>query len=279
MNRLIVLLGIYILSFSLAAEQEPKQLAQQKIVALTPHLVEMLYAIGAGDRIVGTVEYADYPEAAKNILRIGSYTGVQIEKIIELDPQLIVASRSTNKEDDLKKLESLGYSIFYTEPKQISDISKDVIRLGKVTGLNANANTVANELQQRYLSIIKRYQNTREVKVFYQLWHDPMRTLGPNSWISSMINDCRGKNIFHDASSDYPVVSLESVVMRDPEVIVIPHHSGTALAKKEIWQNWQEIDAVANQRMVVIHGDILHRFTPRALDGLEQLCQAIDSAR
>jgi len=278
--RFILLLSSVSVSINIAAQTPSKDDSKtQKIIALTPHLVEMLYAIGAGDRIKGTVEYADYPESAKSIPRIGSYTGVQLEQIIAIDPDLIVASRGTNKEDDLRKLESLGYKMFYTEPKDISDISKDLLRLGDATDLQNNAKQLVEKLDKRYHKIVTRYQSSKPVKVFYQLWHDPLRTLGPKSWISSMIRDCNGRNIFNESDSDYPVVSMESVVMKNPDVIIIPHHSGSALGKQEIWDKWPEIHAVKSNRLFVIHGDILHRFTPRALDGLEQLCEAINSAR
>ena len=123
------------------------------------------------------------------------------------------------------------------------------------------------------------FKKKSKVKVFYQLWHDPLRTVGPGSWVESLINDCNGENLFNDADSPYPIVSLESVLVKDPQVIIIPHHSGSAGAKKEIWHKWQTIDAVKHKRMFTLNGDLLHRFGPRAVDGLITLCQAIDSAR
>ena len=251
----------------------------KRIIALSPHSVELLYAIGAGDRIVGTVEYANYPESAKEILRIGNYNGIQIEQVIALKPDLIVAWKSGNKAADLEKLESLNIPIFYTSPKDIPEISVDLRKLGEKTGLQANAEVVIKQLTAKYQSIVKNYQNKRPVKVFYQLWHDPFRTVGKGSWIESLIKDCNGENLFNDTSTPYPVVSLESVLVKNPEVIIIPHHSGEIGAKKGIWKDWKEIDAVANQRLFTINGDLLHRYTPRSVDGLAKLCEAIDSAR
>jgi vitamin B12 transport system substrate-binding protein len=269
----LITLVFLLLSVSIAAKPA------QRIIALSPHAVELLYAIGAGDRIVGTVEYADYPEAAKQIPRIGNYTGIQLEQALALKPDLIVAWRSGNKDSDLKKMESLGLNLFYTHPHSISDISKDLIALGELTGLQDNAQQVIAQLEKKYQNIIHRNKEKRPVKVFYQMWHDPIRTVGPKSWVESLIADCNGENIFNDANSDYPLVSLESVLIKNPEVIIIPHHSGNIGAKKSIWDNWPSIDAVKHQRLFVINGDILHRFTPRALDGLEKLCKAIDAAR
>jgi vitamin B12 transport system substrate-binding protein len=266
---------VFFLIFHFIADAKPAQ----RIIALSPHAVELLYAIGAGDRIVGTVEYADYPEEAKKIPRIGNYTGIQLERVLELKPDLIVAWRTGNKDSDLKKMESLGLKLFYTHPQSIKEIKHDLAKLGELIGLSENADKVIADLEQKYQAILKRYKNKRAVKVFYQMWHDPIRTVGPNSWVESLIADCNGENVFNDAGSDYPLVSLESVLIKDPEVIIIPHHSGNIGAKKSVWDNWQTINAVKHNRLFVINGDILHRFAPRAIEGLEQLCQAIDSAR
>ena len=118
----------------------------QKIIALSPHSVEMLFEIGAGDRIIATLEYSDYPEAALKIPRIGNFTGIQIERVVELQPDLIIAWKSGNKATDLVKLESLGFKIFYSQPKTINEISSELLKLGALTGLNDEASTAAEHL-------------------------------------------------------------------------------------------------------------------------------------
>jgi ABC-type Fe3+-hydroxamate transport system substrate-binding protein len=251
----------------------------ERIIALSPHAVEMLFAIGAGDRIVGTVEYADYPEAALKIPRIGNYTGIQLEQVVAMEPDLIVAWKSGNKITDLKKLESLGFNMFYTQPKNIPQIGKDIQRLGELTGLQNKAHKVTQALNQSYQAIKNKYKDTAKVDVFYQLWHDPLRTVGPGSWIQTMITDCNGNNVFNDTNSDYPAVSMESVLVKNPQVIIIPHHSGEVGAKRGIWKQWSMVQAVKHNRLFTLSGDILHRFAPRAVEGLSQLCEAIDSAR
>ncbi|MCP3673622.1 MAG: ABC transporter substrate-binding protein, partial [Gammaproteobacteria bacterium] len=176
----------------------------QKIIALSPHSVEMLYAIGAGDRIIATLEYSDYPEEALKIPRIGNYTGIQIEKIIELQPDLIIGWKSGNKTADLKKIESLGFNIFYSHPQNIDEITLELIKLGELTGLQENAEAASTRISAKYHALKKHYQQYSKVRVFYQLWHDPLRTIGPNNWNESLINDCNGINVFHDASTTYP---------------------------------------------------------------------------
>ena len=251
----------------------------QKIIALSPHAVEMLYAIGAGDRIVATTESSDYPEAALKIPRIGNYTGVQIERIVELQPDLIVAWKGGNKLTDLNKLESLGLPVVYSDPKTIKNISEDIEKLGELTGLKLNAHKISSDLLIRHQMIINQYKDKTKVNVFYQLWDDPLRTVGPNSWVSTLINDCNGNNLFDDANAPYPLISMESVLTRNPQVIIVQHHRKEDDKQKQIWTSWPMIDAVKNDRLMNINPDILLRPTPRALDGLEELCEAISTAR
>ena len=258
---------------------EVKSASAKRIIALSPHSVELLFAIGAGDRIIATLEYADYPEAALKIPRIGNFTGIQIEKVVELQPDLIIAWKSGNKATDLAKLESLGFTIFYSHPQNIQGIAAELAHLGELTGLVEQAQPVIDAMNKKHHLIKQRYQDKNLIRVFYQLWHDPLRTIGPNNWTDALIADCQGKNVFDDGSTAYPVIALENVINKNPEVIIIPHHSGNENSKKQIWESWDNIHAVKHQNIFTINGDLIHRFTPRALDGLDLLCKAIDKAR
>jgi len=271
----LLMLSLFIGQHSAAVQEQDTQ----RIIALSPHAVEMLFAIGAGDRIIATIEYADYPAAALDIPRIGNFTGIQIEKIVALQPDLIIGWKSGNKLADLNKLESLGFKLFYSHPNTITEIRSELIKMGELTGLQKKANAVASKIQQQHQKIIDQYAQKENVSVFYQLWHDPLRTIGPDNWNETLINDCNGVNIFNDTRTPYPVVSLENVLSKNPEVIIIPHHSGSVAVKKELWNKWQHISAVKQKHIFTIDGDLLHRFGPRAIEGLELLCEAIDSAR
>ncbi len=278
MKHHIAFLLLVVFGF-VSAEPTEKLKTANRIIALSPHSVELLYAIGAGDRIIATVEYADYPESAKSIPRIGSYTGVQLEKVLTLEPDLIVAWRTGNKSSDLEKMESLGLNLVYTEPQSVNQMLDDILELGEHTGLQSNAKKLVNDLKQRYQNIKQNAAKGNPVKVFYQMWHDPIRTLGLKASVATLIRDCNGVNVFDDASTDYPLVSLESVIVKDPQVIIIPHKTGNLDERKSIWKNWQEIAAVKNHHLYTVNGDFLHRFTPRTLDGLNTLCEAIGKAR
>ncbi|TQV74997.1 cobalamin-binding protein [Aliikangiella marina] len=275
----LVLVGVFVFAGNSSVVQASVTKKEQRIIALSPHSVEMLYAIGAGDRIVGTVEWSDFPEEAKVIERVGNYAGINIERVVELKPDFIIAWRSGNKSADLNKLESLGFQMVYSNPSSIENIGEELLTLGQLTGLEENArNTIRTILAKRDL-IKKRFEKEAKVKVFYQLWHDPLRTVGPKSWISRLIEDCNATNVFDDTDAGYPLVSLESVLLKDPHVIIVPSHSGRADESKNIWSKWQDIQAVANQNIYHLNGDLLHRFSPRAVDGLETLCNAIHKGR
>ena len=271
---LSLLLSLVMVCLPINAEKK-----KLRIITLSPHSVDMLYAIGAGDSIIGTVEYSDFPKAALKIPRIGNYSGIQIEKVVELEPDVIVAWKSGNKSTDLEKLESLGLNMHYTHATSIPEISNEILRLGKLTGNESQAQRVVKKLVNRYLKIKNTYANKTPVSVFYQLWHQPLRSVGANGWIASLIKDCGGLNLFNTVKNDYPTVSMETILEKNPQVIIIPHHSGNEGAKREIWNQWSMIDAVKTNRIFTLNGDLLHRFTPRAVDGLEQLCQRIDEAR
>ncbi len=251
----------------------------QRIVALSPHSVEMLFALGLGDRIVATLDTSDYPQAAKKIPRVGNFAGVKIEKILALKPDLIVAWKGGNKASDLEKLESLGLNLFYSQPKNIQAVISEMRALAEIAGIKQKGEQIAEQLNNQYQRLKSHYEKRDKVRVFYQLWHKPLRSIGGNNWIDSMINDCGAENIFQSSKAPYPVVSFESVLTRNPAVIIIPDTSEALAEKKRLWDNWPEIAAVKKQQIYAVNGDLLHRFTPRAIEGLQQLCQAIEQAR
>ncbi len=264
-----------LLSLNLLADVKPAK----KIIALSPHAVEMLYAIGAGDKIIATLEYADYPEQALKIPRIGNYAGIQIERLLELQPDLVIGWKGGNKTSDLDKIESLGVKLVYTQPNNITGIISDLENFGRLTGQQEQAKIVADKMQQGYKLIRETYKNKVSVDVFYQLWHDPLQSVGGNSWIESLIQDCGGNNIFRNSVAPYPAISIESVIVKNPQVIIIPHHSGSEVGKMNYWSKWPEISAVKFKNVFTINGDLLHRFTPRSLDGLKLMCEKIDQGR
>lgn len=254
--------------------------ATKTVVALSPHSVEMLFSIGAGKQIIGTVQFADYPAQALKIPRIGSFSGIQIERVATLQPDLILAWKGGNPANDLKKLESLGFNILYSHPKNMQEVGDDLLTIGRALGLSKNAELVKNSLMNAYQDIKNKYANKPKVSVFYQLWHDPLRTIGQQGWIASLIKDCGGENIFgHAQGAAAPIISLESVLVKNPQVIIVPTHSGSQNNQTKYWGKWLNLKAVQQNHVYRVDGDLLHRFSPRAVKGLASLCEYIDRAR
>ncbi|MBF0264009.1 MAG: cobalamin-binding protein [Gammaproteobacteria bacterium] len=254
----------------------------QRIIALSPHSVEILYAIGAGKQIVATLSHADYPKQARQIPIIGNYHGIQIEKVLDLKPDLIIAWKTGNKIQDLKRLESLGYKIFYSNPQTIDEVSADISKIAKLIHQQKNTEQVIKKLETEYQYIKALYSNKKRVDVFYQLWHSPLRTIGSNNWINSLINDCGGNNIFANSTTTYPMISMENLLSKNPQLVIIPVDFKADNINKtelELWSKWQHIAAVKNKHIYQIDSDLLHRQTPRAVEGLSELCKLIDLAR
>ena len=249
----------------------------KRIIALSPHAVEMLYAIGAGDAIVATTDYADYPEAAKKIPRIGGYYGIQIERVLELNPDLIVVWDTGNKAEDINQLKALGFNLYSSNPKTLEGVAKELEELGKLTGHVEQAKKAAAVYRAELLRLRVENATKSEPKVFYQLWSTPLMTVSKNSWIQQIISVCHGQNVFYAAASDYPQVSLENVLLTLPEVILQSGEEGNV--KGVDWNKWPEIPAVKNQHIYQLNADLLHRATPRAILGIEAMCAALDKAR
>lgn len=249
----------------------------KRIIALSPHSVEMLYKIGAGKNIIATTEYADYPESAKNILRIGGYYGIQMEKVIALKPDLIVVWSGGNKKEDIEKLTKLGFHLYDSNPKTLSEVATNIEQLGKLTGKQKQSILVANQYRSELNKLTTRYKNKKKIKVFYQLWQKPLMTVSNNSWIAQIIATCNGENIFSNASSDYPQVSIENVLIKNPQVILISKQNSSPSSNN--WNKWPEIDAVKNHHIYSLNADLLHRPTTRSILGIKSLCNALDNAR
>lgn len=269
-------IGLFFCLYLLCSTDVQAQPAK-RIIALSPHAVEMLYAIGAGDTIVAATDYADYPEAAKKIPRIGGYYGIQMERVMELNPDLIVVWDSGNKAEDINQLKTLGFNLYGSDPKTLEGVAKELEELGQLTGHVEEASKAAAVYRAELIRLRVENAKKSEPKVFYQLWSTPLMTVSKNSWIQQIISVCHGQNVFYDAASDYPQVSLENVLLTLPEVILQSEEEGNV--KGVDWRQWPEIPAVKKQHIYQLNDDLLHRATPRALLGVQALCDALDKAR
>lgn len=281
MLRLFVIL-ISISVFSNAYGYElPNVKNAQRIIALSPHSVELLFALGVGDRIIGTTDFADFPEAAKDIERIGGYHGIQMERVLELKPDLVVAWQGGNSDEDINQLESLGLPVYRSATKRLKHIATEISVLGQLTGTSAKADALIKDLHSVLAALKNKNKDKPKVSFFYQLWSSPIRTISTGSWINEMMEICGGENIMQDPSVEYPQISLETVLLSAPQAIIIPsshgHDNGKLSGLK--WEDWPEIPAVKNNHIYRINGDILHRFSLRVIEATQTVCETFDQIR
>jgi iron complex transport system substrate-binding protein len=251
----------------------------KRIVSLAPHVTEMLFAVGAGKQIAGAVDYSDYPEAAKAIPRVGGYSGFDLEAIVALKPDLVVAWRSGNPEGAVEKLKQLGLTIYFSEPRLLDDVAVDMERLGMLTGHVAEGRKAANDYRVELKRLQQRYAGAAKVKIFYQIWNRPLMTINGQHLIGHVIDLCGGQNIFATLPTLAPQVDLEAVLLANPEVIIA---SGMGYERPEWldeWKRWPQLAAVKSNSIYVIHPDILNRHSPRILQGAAQMCEQLQEVR
>ena len=251
----------------------------QRIVSLAPHITEVLYAAGAGERIVGSVDYADYPPAAKSLPRVGGYSRLDLEAVVALKPDLVVAWQSGNAAAALTKLRALGLPVYVNQPGKMLDIAHSIEQLGRLAGTAAVADEAAARFRERHAQYAARYSGRPKVRVFYQIWKQPLTTINGKQIISDVIRLCGGENVFAELPVLAPTVTAEAVLAANPEVIAA---SGMGAARPEWlddWRKWPSLTAVAKDNLYFVQPDLIQRHTPRVLDGAEQLCGHLETAR
>ena len=251
----------------------------QRIVSLTPHLTELLFAVGAGEQLVGTVDYSDYPAAALKIPRVGAFNSISFEAIINLSPDLVLAWRSGNGGEMIARLRALGLPVYVDEPDSLAAIGASLGKLGQLAGTEPEAERAMMAYQQKLLALRHRYSQQRPLSVFYQIWNDPLLTINGEHLISKVIKLCGGCNVFASAVPLVPKLSVESVIALNPQVIVASGEEEQRREWLKAWEVWPMLDAVKSGRLYFVPASLLQRHTPRLLEGAELLCQQLDAAR
>jgi len=251
----------------------------KRIVSLAPHVTEMLFAAGAGERVVGAVDYSDYPEAARRIERVGGYTRIDLEAVAALRPDLVIGWQSGNRESDLARLQALGLPVYLSEPRNLEDVARNLERLGRLAGSETPARTAAGAFRARRDQLAATYSAGEKVRTFYQIWDRPLMTVNDHHLIADVIRLCGGVNVFGEVAHLTPTIGVEAVLAANPEVIVA---SGMGEARPEWldqWSRWPQLEAARRDNLFFIPPELIQRHTPRILDGAERLCRHIDTAR
>lgn len=247
----------------------------QRIISLTPHLTELLFAVGAGAQLAGVDSASDYPEAARTLPRVGDYSRIHFERILALQPDLIVVWVGGNRPVDIHALKQLGFPVLHTQANRLDDVARLLRLLGQASG-HAAAGAAAAAAYSARLAALQRRAAQSPLRVFYQVWDRPLMTVGGTHWISDALTLCGARNVFADLHALAPTVSREAVLGRAPDLIV---GSSDAPGLRRAWLPFSRLPAVKNNAFVQVDADRLHRLTPRLVEGVRELCAAVDAYR
>lgn len=247
-----------------------------RIVSLAPSITETLFAVGLDEHIVGVTEFCDFPAEAKAKPKVG-YSHPNIEAIVALRPDLVLAPRAFLRADLLSKLEQLKIPTFVVEPDTFDAIPSRIQMIGRMLNRSAAADAVAMDMRQRIAEIQKRTESRPRPRVLYVLNSQPLITAGPGSFINQVIGLAGGTNVAAQAAVAYPRLNMEAVLAEDPDVIVFPvgKAEGIPPAEQDLWRRWTSLSAVKQGRLHQIPADLLNRPGPRIVDGLEQLAKIL----
>ncbi|MDQ2820081.1 MAG: cobalamin-binding protein [Pseudomonadota bacterium] len=251
----------------------------QRIVALAPHVTELLFAAGGGAKIVGAVSYSDFPEAAKRIPQIGSNRQIDMERVIAMQPDLIVVWMHGSSERQIDELRKLGIPMFHSEPRKLGDIADSVQKMGRLMGTEAVADPAAASLRRELATLTTRYANRPPVRMFYQVWDKPLYTLNGAHIVSDAMRVCGGVNIFATLKVTAPVVNVEAVLQEDPEAIFSTGERSVDEGGVNLWKPFANMTAVKRGNLFRLDGNLLNRAGPRMIAGTAALCEKLELAR
>jgi len=253
----------------------------QRIVTLSPHLTELAYTAGAGEKLVGVVDFSDYPAAARVLPRVGDAFRIDYERIAGLSPDLIIGWRSGNPPAVLDRLRDLGYRVETLDAAHLDDVAEALVAIGKWAGTADTAQRMAAKYRRNLAAIRRRFLGALPVTVFYQVSAQPFFTVSRRQVIGEAIELCGGRNIFGGLEEPSPAVSLEAILTAAPQAILIgstpsltgdPHY-------RPVLRRWDALPAVRMGNIFVLDADLLARADTRILQGVQRMCEALDTAR
>lgn len=248
----------------------------QRIISLAPNLTEILFAIGAGDKLVGVSSESDYPLKAKQIPRVASFSELNLEAIIKSKPDLIVAWLGGNPLGQLAKLKELHIPIYNARFQTIADIPGTMQKLAELTGTSKQAASSITNFETNIATLRREYAKQKPVTVFYQVWHKPLFTISHKGIINQVLTLCGGRNVFANTKGSSPQVSVEAVLVADPQVILAGEDSNDW---RSMWQSWRRLRAVHSNNLYTIPPSLVERSGPRLWRGARLVCEDLALAR
>ena len=251
----------------------------RRIVSLAPHITELLFAAGAGSRVVAASEYSDFPPEAARLRRVASASGVDIERILALRPDLVLAWRLDATAKALDRIESLGLPLAYVEPHRLEQIPRALEMVGALAGTGATANAEAARLRAELARLRADYSGRARVDVFYQAADRPLMTLNGTHFVSDAIELCGGRNVFASAPLIASPIDAEAVLAADPQAIVAARGDPADTGWQAAWRRFPQLRAVRDGNLLAIGAEEMHRHGPRAIAATANLCKLLDEAR
>ena len=247
----------------------------KRFISLAPNITEIVFAIGAGDRLVGNTTFCDYPEQAKKIEKVGDTLHPSIEKIIALKPELVLVSTASQLEAFTRQLEQHNIAVYVTDPRSLDDVFRSIRALGLLLNQSESAQLTLRQLQDRADAVKSAVSSASPVKVFYQLSAEPLYTAGRDSFVSDLIRRAGGYSVTGDVPGAWPKYSAESALAADPDVIILPTGGSMGDTNGIVAAALQHSPAVKKGRVYRINADFLSRPGPRSIDGLVELARAL----
>ncbi len=249
----------------------------ERIISLSPSNTEVSFALGLGDRIVGVTEFCNYPPEAQGKEVVGGFDSPSIEKVVELEPDLILAS--TIHDQEVPRLEEMGYPVLVVESSRVEELFESMALVAEVTGVEQAGEELINSMQERIDAVQDKVMDVDpgdRVRVFYEVYSDPLMTAGAGAFIDEIISLAGGENIFGDVADNYPQISAEEVADRQPDIILFPDYHGTAgtvLEEMAGRPGWESVPAVENNNIHAISDDVFARPGPRIVEAIEEAAE------
>ncbi len=255
----------------------------ERIISLSPGTTELLFKAGAGQQVIAVDNYSDYPPVVKQLPNVGGYPNISTEAIVKQQPDLLVIWSNGNSPALAKQLKKLGLKTFYINVKKLDDIPRALQQLGWITGNTTTASNAARSFNRTLLVLKQTYASRASLPVFFEIWQNPLMTVGHSQVINEAITVCGGRNVFGDIPQPILKVSVEELLARNPQVIIDASPKGQTSAHHQkqlrFWQQWPSLAAVEKKNFITLQSDLITRPTSRMLEGVKQLCQQLDALR
>ncbi|SBS27550.1 Vitamin B12-binding protein precursor [Marinomonas aquimarina] len=251
----------------------------QRIAALSPGATELIYAAGAGEKVVAVVSFSDYPPEAKQVTSVGSHTRLDLERVVSLKPDLVLAWGTGNPSEQIATLERIGLTVYYVEPHDFEDIADNIKDMAILSGTEGAGFKAADDFLAGIQALADRYQSAAPVATFYQVWDEPLMSMNSRHYISKVVTLCGGVNVFADSPRLIPRLNQESVLIKNPEAILAGGMGERNAKWLEKWRAFPELLATQRDNLFFIPPSLIQRPTPRLLDGARIMCEKLDVAR